>query len=168
MFAAAHAIADTPVFSRYRQLDGEYPGARFIYLERSLAAWLPSVQRLLASMHRHLHPVEGGLDEQVKACYRDVFGALSPQQIRDRDYLSECYVRHRAGVLDHFATRGPDLLCLDVSRPDAGRELCDFLGVGGDGVRLARVNRGAEHTFWDRVVHENKIPSRLPLARPGD
>ena len=96
VFDAADAVADTPVFSRYRQLDEEFPGARFICLERNLDAWLPSVQRLLASMHRHLHPVDGGLDEQVKACYRDVFGALSPDRIRDREYLGGCYVRHRA------------------------------------------------------------------------
>jgi hypothetical protein len=45
-FDEAQVIADTPIFNDYQQLDQAYPKAKFIYLERSLKNWLPSIQQL--------------------------------------------------------------------------------------------------------------------------
>ena len=46
-FELADVISDAPTFCDFRQLDGLFPGSKFVYLERSLALWVPSMRMLL-------------------------------------------------------------------------------------------------------------------------
>jgi hypothetical protein len=72
-FELADVIADTPCFADYRQLDHLFPGSRFIYLQRDLKDWIPSVQMLLTKIMnlrkkgKHLHPV-------IQSCFETCLG----------------------------------------------------------------------------------------------
>ena len=65
-FDNAHAIADTPIFNDYKALDKYYPDAKFIYLERELNVWLPSIKQLLLRMHTNLTRTDGGFNIHIK------------------------------------------------------------------------------------------------------
>jgi hypothetical protein len=43
-FMLADAVSDAPCFSDYQQLDKLFPNAKFVYLDRPLDKWLPSIQ----------------------------------------------------------------------------------------------------------------------------
>lgn len=49
-------------------------------------------------------------------------------EIYQKDILISSYIKHNKSVIDYFRFRKEDLLVLNVSRPNAYGELCDFLG----------------------------------------
>ena len=72
-FDNAVAIADTPIFNDFKVLDKYYPGAKFIYLERELTTWIPSIRQLLQRMHTNLIRTDGGFNIHLKRCYLNTF-----------------------------------------------------------------------------------------------
>ncbi len=160
-FSAARVIADTPVFCDYPALDARYPGARFIYLERELAGWIPSIRRLLMRMHTNLVRTDGGFNPIIKRCYNQVFGPLTTDNIASDEFLGRCYLNHQRGVLAHFAGRSEALLRLNVGDADAYRRLLTFLGRTApySGAAFKPVNIAGKVTAWKEISHPLKVAS---------
>ncbi|WP_371185371.1 sulfotransferase [Thalassotalea maritima] len=156
----AEVIADTPVFSEYAHLDAMYPNSRFIYLERELSLWVPSIKQLLARMATNVLRQDGGLNTFIKHSFTKVFSPFTEENIADDTFLSDCYQRHQADVLAYFAQRPHDLLRLDVSDDDAYSKLLSFLGKAApqDG-NFARINVAGKVIAWNKVRHSGKIES---------
>lgn len=156
----AQVIADTPVFCDYRQLDRDYPGARFIYLSRELQLWLPSIRQLLKRMYVNLQRSDGGFNPTLKRCYNQIFYPLTRENLDRDDFLLGCYQRHRQGVLDYFQGREQDLLILDVSRQESFSRLLAFLNITADEgtpYGFDRINTGSKVTAWNKIRHPLKV-----------
>ena len=55
-FELADVISDAPCFCDYQELDKLFPNSKFVYLDRALTSWVPSVQMLLNKMLPELTP----------------------------------------------------------------------------------------------------------------
>jgi hypothetical protein len=164
-FELADAVADTPCFSDYRQLDKLFPGSRFVYLDRALADWVPSMQMLLGKMLPHLDEDSGYFHPVLKRSFRHSFGIGQVAAPRDSEHLMGCYRQHKQQVLDYFDAR-QDLLQLDVSQTGSLSHLLQFLQLtpmgentadGAPGLSFPKLNVGRNVASWREYKHPNKI-----------
>ncbi|MCH4296322.1 sulfotransferase family protein [Shewanella sp. 3B26] len=166
-FEAADAIADAPVFSDYQQLDKLYPGSKFVYLERTIDSWLPSMQRLLARMLPRLTPTaRGAFHPQLRRSFNEVFelnkALAGTVDIMSPAHLEPCFTRHRQGVDTYFHGRD-DLLCLNPAAPGALAALHQFLQLAevAEGTPFPHLNQAGRVAAFDEFKHPNKIPAEL-------
>ncbi|ODA30613.1 sulfotransferase [Veronia pacifica] len=136
----AEVVADTPVFNDYMLLHRKYPDARFIYLERPLAVWLPSISRLLSRMADNLFSEHGGFNDTIKRCFFNTFQGLTTDKIDDFEFLETCYQQHRRQALHYFQQNKTNYICLDIADADCHDLLCQFLNVPLQHRRMPRLN----------------------------
>ncbi|WP_281560015.1 sulfotransferase [Thalassomonas sp. RHCl1] len=156
----AQVIADTPVFCDYRQLDLDYPGAKFIYLTRDPELWLPSIRQLLKRMYVNLQRSDGGFNPTLKRCYNRVFEPLTQENLDRDDFLLGCYQRHQQDIVEYFRGREQDLLTLDVAETESFSRLLAFLNiVPGEDIEQGfdRINIGGKVTAWNKIRHPLKV-----------
>lgn len=161
-FEQAQVIADTPIFVDYPLLDRKYLGSKFIYLERDLSVWIPSIKQLLARMYINLSRKDGGFNPHIKRCYNDVFDPLTRGNIEDDNFLINCYKRHLNEVANYFKDRESDLLRINVADKGSYSHLMEFLNVpmqhqNNNGFK--KINIAGKVTAWNDIKHDNKIPS---------
>ena len=122
-------FSDTPVYAPelFEALDQKYPAARFIYVSRSVASWLASVQGSKVADCVSRHPVD-------LWCYEHVL-AVPPF---DAKVWAEKYRAHQRAVLSYFAGRSNFLsLSLDSL---TWEPLCRLVGVESPGISFPRLN----------------------------
>ncbi len=161
-FEEAQVIADTPVFCDYRHLDIAYPNAKFIYLERPMEKWLPSIAQLLARMHINLVRDDGGFNPIIKRCYLETFSPYSVENINQPEFLTQCYQQHKAQVLSYFKGRENDFLSIDISDDKSFQHLVNFLNINKDETTASgfeRLNFGGKVTAWKDIKSPLKIDS---------
>lgn len=158
-FDNAIAIADTPIFNDYQALDKYYPGSKFIYLERDLSAWLPSIKQLLQRMHTNLTRVDGGFNIHLKRCYLNTFTDFSLENISNDTYLTDCYNTHLKSANTYFANRPNDFLAIDIATPNSFIKLCEFLNINSTSDGFAKMNMGGKVTAWNDIKHALKVES---------
>jgi len=132
-FELADVISDAPCFSDYRQLDKLFPGAKFVYLDRPLDTWVPSMQMLLSRMLVHLDDNTGRFNAILKRSFNHSFGVNRVEDPTDAGHLRCCYQKHQRQVFDYFQGRD-DLLCLDISERGGLTKLLNFLVLVADPV----------------------------------
>ncbi|MDI5846809.1 sulfotransferase family protein [Shewanella xiamenensis] len=157
-FMQADAISDAPCFSDFKQLDGLFPGAKFVYIDRELDSWLPSMQMLLSRMLPHLDAKTGRFHPIMKRSFRHSFGVGMVENPQDEQHLIDCYQRHKAEVVNYFAGRH-DLLSIDVSQQGALGQLLAFMGLAAteNQQNFPKLNVGRNVASWDEYKHPNKI-----------
>ncbi len=157
-FALADVVADTPCYCDYPQLDRLFPGSRFVYLDRDLTTWLPSMRMLLSKITPYLTP-ESHFNPIIKRCYSQTFQLKDTADPLDESHLTHCYQQHQHAVKTYFSGRD-DLISIDVSQPNGLTELLRFLGQhGAADLSFPRVNTGRMVTAWKDIKHPNKISS---------
>ncbi len=162
----AQVIADTPIFCDYQALDQQHfalqnKSAKFIYLERALDLWQPSIKQLLQRMHKNVTRTDGGFNPILKRCYGEVFAPLTLEAIACDNFLSECYLRHQAGIVEYFKTRPNDLLTIDVSQANSYQQLLDFLELDKPVKSFEKINIGGKITAWNKIRHPLKVDANL-------
>ena len=157
----AKAIADAPVFADYQALDKQYPNSRFIYLNRPMALWLPSIKQLLQRLHKNLDCESGGYPPLLKESYKRIFSPYTEKAIRSDGFLIECYLRHQGEIDTYFNNRTNDYLSIDIACTDSKARLLDFLAIQGDDAPFPHCNRGKKITYWNQIKHPSKIDSWL-------
>ena len=180
-FESADLISDAPCFSDYKELDGLFPGSKFVYLDRELEAWVPSIQMLLQKMQFSLEPVTGVFSPVLKRSINQVFDLYvpslnppltqhqqrksnKPKQHRvlnekafDRDHLVSCYRRHQQGIKDYFSQR-EDFISINLSDPTSLSQLLTFLGIEhSQDKQFPHLNVGRHVADWREHKHPNKI-----------
>ena len=163
----AQAIADTPVFCDYQRLDVMYPGSKFVYLNRGLDTWLPSIRQLLARMYQNLQRSDGGFNPHLKRCYNEVFHPLTSENIASDLFLTNCFNNHQRSVYQYFSARPNDILTIDVSVPSSLSSLIKFLGVEASAIidtdtkpiQFEKMNIGGKVTAWNKIKHQLKVES---------
>ena len=117
-------LTDLHATVRFKELDEQYPGSKFIMTLRWHGTWLDSCRRHfeyykanpdaqpIRSMSRTLHLKAYGADEYDEATFQ------------------AAYQRHSHEVAEHLGRQGPEkLLLLDVVGGQGWEKLCPFLGV---------------------------------------
>ncbi|WP_150104378.1 sulfotransferase [Shewanella sediminis] len=167
-FELADVISDAPCFSDYRQLDKQFSGAKFVYLDRSLDSWVPSMQMLLSRMLVHLDDKTGRFNVILKRSFNHCFGVNRVDNTMDTEHLIRCYHAHREQVFEYFRGRD-DLLSIDISEPGSLSKLINFLESDNDSIdsnildqgfphlNFPHLNKGRNVASWDEYKHPNKI-----------
>ncbi|WP_413699501.1 sulfotransferase [Psychromonas sp. KJ10-10] len=161
-FELAEVISDCPCFSDYQQLDRLFPGSKFVYLQRELSLWLPSMQRLLSKMAPHLQPKTGHFNPVLKRSFEQTF-ELSRINVITDEHLRYCYNNHQKQVETYFKNR-QDLLSINISEPRSLATLMRFLEVDGEhsdenNQAFPHLNQGSQVSNWKAYKHKNKISS---------
>lgn len=178
-FMQADAISDAPCFSDYRQLDAIFSNSKFVYLERDINTWLPSMQMLLGKMAPHLDEKSGRFHPILKRSFRHVFAIDTVADALDSAHLIHCYQQHQAQVLSYFASRD-DFISIDISQTGSLGRLLQFLAlsptqtisaqtqrvdraqmpnisVTSSNVDFPKLNAGRHVAAWHEYKHPNKI-----------
>lgn len=163
-FKQAQVIADTPIFSDYQQLDEIYPNSLFIYLERDLATWLPSIKQLLNRMAGNLLRTDGGFNPIIKRCFSQTFAPFTPDNIQTDDFLTQCYLSHQSQVLSYFKHKQHHLLRLNIAKPDSYQQLLHFLQqhqlpAESPATGFTAINIAGKVTAWNQIKHPLKVAS---------
>ena len=158
-FELADVISDAPCFADYKELDKLFPNSKFVYLDRALERWVPSMQMLLNKMLPELAPKSGYLNPVLKRCINKTFSPLTTENSLDTRHLESCYRTHQQEVFHYFSNRD-DLLAIDISQKNSLQKLVDFLGIesatAGD---FPHLNIGKQVDNWKEYKHPNKINS---------
>ncbi len=164
-FLQADAVADAPCFSDFKQLHGLFPAAKFVYLDRELASWLPSMQMLLSRMLPHLDEKTGRFHPIMKRSFRHSFGVGKVENVQAEQHLIECYERHKAEVFEYFAGN-PNFISINVSHTGALGTLLGFIGLTPEpqGDDFPQLNVGRNVASWDEYKHPHKISANASGA----
>lgn len=158
-FELADVISDAPCFADYQELDKLFPNSKFVYLNRELSGWIPSMQMLLKKMLPELAPKTGYLHPVLKRCINTVFSPLSVSDPLNSQYLESCYLTHQHRIFNYFSGRD-NLLSIDVSQEKSLRKLLDFLAVDAENAKeFPHLNVGKKVDNWKEYKHANKINS---------
>ncbi|NRD71916.1 sulfotransferase family protein [Shewanella sp. VB17] len=161
-FELADVISDAPCFSDYKQLDYLYSNAKFIYLDRSLESWVPSMQMLLSRMLVHLDEKKGRFHPILKRSFKHSFGVGEVDEPTNTQHLMHCYQAHKKNIFDFFSDRN-DFTSIDVSKDGALSKLLDFMNVEDNAnfeavqLNFPHLNSGRRVASWDEYKHPNKI-----------
>lgn len=156
-FEMADVISDAPCFCDYPHLDQLFPNSKFVYLNRSLENWIPSIQRLLTKMLPQLEPKSGYLHPVLKRSIEQTFSCSS--SLLSDSHLREAYLKHQTNVFSYFANR-TDFLSIDVSINTSLIELLEFLDIPTkEQTTFPQLNVGKLVDAWKEIKHPNKINS---------
>lgn len=171
-FMLADAVSDAPCFSDYQQLDVLFPNAKFVYLDRPLDKWLPSMQMLLGRMMVHLDKDTGRFHPVMKRSFNHCFDIWQVEDVADEAHLTACYQRHQQQVLSYFVGRN-DFISIDISVAGSLTALLRFIGLplgnevecpqlnlsqlNGPQLNFPQLNMGRNVASWDEYKHPNKI-----------
>ncbi|OZY85741.1 sulfotransferase family protein [Cellvibrio mixtus] len=158
-FELADVVSDAPCFCDYKELDQLFPRSKFVYLERSLEHWVPSMQMLLGKMLPELAPKTGYLNPVLKRVMNQTFAPFSTNNPLSKEHLEACYMRHEQQVMDFFAQR-EDFLRIDISHSNSLQTLLRFIGIEPLATTLfPHLNSGKQVDSWKGIKHPNKINS---------
>ena len=161
-FELANVVSDAPCFSDYRQLHKIYPEAKFVYLDRALDAWVPSMQMLLSRMLVHLDDKTGKFHPILKRSFNHSFGINYVDDPMNVEHLVNCYQTHKKQVYEYFDYQGrtvANFVCIDISLQDSLLKLADFLALKplSESDAFPHLNRGRNVASWDEYKHPYKV-----------
>lgn len=156
-FELADVISDAPCFCDYKELDKLFPHSKFVYLERSLDDWVPSIQMLIKKMSAELEP-DGYLHPVLKRAFNTTF-KLSVNNNLQSAHFRECYLTHQYSIDKYFVGRN-DLLKINISEQGSLQKLLGFLAIPNNAAgSFPHLNIGKQVDNWKQVKHSNKINS---------
>lgn len=158
-FELADVVSDSPCFCDYKQLDTLFPGSKFVYLERELSLWVPSMQMLINKMAASLDLKTGVFNPVLKRTFNETFNLSSTTTPDNPQHLIQCYQQHKLAVHSYFKGRD-DLLSIDISKSNSLSELLDFIGISTvEALNFPHLNIGKKVACWKEYKHPNKVNS---------
>jgi len=160
-FELADVISDAPCFSDYQQLDLLFPKSRYVYLDRPIEKWVPSMQMLLRKMQEPLDIKTGVFNPVLKRSFNEIFKLSSAKDPFDSQHLATCYQTHKEEVLKYFSTRD-DFLSIEISQSGSLGTLLSFLDISIEGLTITntdfpKLNIGKQVDSWKAFKHPNKV-----------
>ncbi|MEH6734757.1 MAG: sulfotransferase family protein [Shewanella sp.] len=180
-FMLADVVSDAPCFSDYQQLDKLFPNAKFVYLDRPLDKWLPSMQMLLGRMLVHLDKDKGRFHPIMKRSFNHSFDIWQVEDVFDEAHLTACYQRHQQQVMSYFTGRD-DFIAIDISVTGSFAKLLQFINLPKPDtaefrqlqypqlqsqpqnfpqLSFPQLNMGRNVASWDEYKHPNKISANV-------
>jgi Sulfotransferase domain len=130
--AEKDSFDDWPWLLLFRELDGAFPGSKFILTVRDPEPWLASYVNMLKN--------EGPASEELNRIRSTLYGLpfpdVTPEQLVAR------YDAHNRAVIEHFRDRPESLLIVNWAEGDGWEQLCAFCGKSVPEVPFPRANRG--------------------------
>jgi hypothetical protein len=155
-FELADVISDCPCFSDYQQLDVLFPESKFVYLQRSLDQWLPSIQMLLNKMLPSLNS-KTYVNPILRRSFGQIFDLDNVRSPLEERHLTMCYQRHEQGVIDYFHGRD-NMLSININLADSFSQLLSFLNLQySSGEQFPHLNMGKLVDNWKDIKHIHKI-----------
>jgi hypothetical protein len=155
-FELADVISDCPCFSDYQQLDVLFPESKFVYLQRSLDQWLPSIQMLLNKMLPSLNS-KTYVNPILRRSFGQIFDLDNVRSPLEERHLTMCYQRHEQGVIDYFHGRD-NMLRINIKLADSFSQLFSFLNLQySSGEQFPHLNMGKLVDNWKDIKHIHKI-----------
>lgn len=155
-FELADVISDCPCFSDYSHLDRLFPDSKFVYLQRGLELWIPSIQMLLNKMipsfksKAYVNPI-------LRRSFEQTFDLKTADNPIEKSHLASCYHRHEQGVQDYFQGRD-SLLKINLSETKSLSQLLNFLSLQNSGDdKFPHLNVGKLVDNWKDIKHVHKI-----------
>ena len=111
------AFTHDSVLAVYKELDGRYPGSKFIFLEREKESWIEACRRF-PNLKPDVEPGPTAIEIRQK-----IYGSIP----FDETIYRRAYDDILAGVREHFADRPDDLLWMNMIDGDAWETVCGFL-----------------------------------------
>lgn len=118
------ASSDIPVAARFKKLDKQYPGSKFIVTYRELDSWLKSCSRHFRTKGN----VITIRDPRVIFEYAFSRGAIYGVSQYDENAFREAYKRYHRDIRSYFAGREDQVLWINIVGGEGWPKLCDFLG----------------------------------------
>jgi hypothetical protein len=146
------AVQDTPWPVLYRELDGWFPGSKFILTVRAPDLWMRSVKK-----HFKRHRI---------AAHEWIYGVATAAG-NESTYLQR-FQQHNRKVVEYFQNRPDDLLVMDITKGDGWETLCPFLGRDRPSFEFPTANAAAERSenwvkrgrrFISRRINPDQDPS---------
>lgn len=155
-FELAEVISDCPCFSDYQQLDLLFPESKFVYLQRNLEQWLPSIKMLLNKMLPGLNS-DNYVNPILKRSFEQIFELSKVNNPLNETHLVTCYQRHEQAVIDYFNGRD-NLLSIEINQADSLPKLFGFLGLPClVDEQFPHLNIGNRVDSWKDIKHTHKI-----------
>ncbi|QDV41301.1 hypothetical protein Enr13x_11390 [Stieleria neptunia] len=117
------AFGDLPIPLFFKELDGAFPDAKFIYTTRQIDSWLDSMEWLLERGRYERGWTTGELADEMH------FAIYNSARF-DKPRLAKAFLDHEQCVREHFDGREGKLCTIDISRGELTFErICQFLGL---------------------------------------
>lgn len=142
----ADAHNDNPWPLLYRELDSEYPNAKFVLTVRDTEHWLQSVVRHFADTQSDV--------------MQWIYGVPAAKGNEAR--LREIYLAHNVAVRAHFLGRG-NFLEIDFEQGHGWRELCGFLGYAIPDAPFPHSNQAVDRERKQRSPYR-RLKNAIKLA----
>ena len=156
-FELADVVSDAPCFSDYKELDLQFPGSKFVYLDRDLEQWIPSAQMLLKKMEARLDPKTGTFSPVLKRSFDEAFELNATEEPHTKAHLEACYLKHNKEVFDYFSGRD-DFISLNLSHQGSLKSLLLFLEIETkEHAEFPHLNIGRHVSGWREFKHPNKV-----------
>lgn len=156
-FKLADVVSDAPCFSDYKELDVLFPGSKFVYLDRALDSWIPSIQMLLKKMEARLDPINGVFSPVLKRSFNEVFSLTTAKDPHTTEHLESCYQTHKSEIYDYFSARD-DFISINLSHEDSLKQLLNFLDLEVKvDKKFPHLNIGRHVAGWKEHKHPNKV-----------
>lgn len=156
-FTLADVVSDAPCFSDYKELDALFPNSKFVYLDRALENWIPSIQMLLKKMEERLDPVNGVFNPVLKRSFNEVFSLTTTKAPHTTEHLKHCYLQHKKEVFEYFSNRD-DFISINLSDHDSLHTLLTFLNIDAkENKQFPHLNIGRQVADWKEHKHPNKV-----------
>jgi 3'-phosphoadenosine 5'-phosphosulfate (PAPS) 3'-phosphatase len=127
---AHDALTDTPIPSFYRELDGVFPGSKFILTVRDREGWLKSCRKQFTEKSA----------AKQNIAQSQLFVDLYETNVFDEHKFASGYDRFVEGVIDYFKGRPQDLLVMNVTGGEGWEKLCPFVGKPVPDVPFPKAN----------------------------
>ena len=119
-------ITDITTIPFFREIDAQYPDAKFILTSRDAASWIRSATNHWTNRPAFGDPRKTVQQLEVRRLLRNaVYGMLD----FDRDHFAEVHRQHERPIREHFAGRPGKLLVYPLTAGAGWEPLCDFLDV---------------------------------------
>lgn len=156
-FELADVVSDAPCFSDYKELDIQFPGSKFVYINRDMDQWIPSAQMLLKKMQARLDPISGTFSPVLKRSFNEAFALSTTENPHTKEHLAACYLKHKKDVFSYFSDRD-DFFSVTLSEQGSLARLLDFLGLEiKNSKEFPLLNIGRHVSGWREFKHPNKV-----------
>jgi hypothetical protein len=154
----------------YRQIDGLYPGSKFILTIRDSKEWLESKKRLIAFVKENWASFSQMSRESKRLISENIYGSF---EFDETGWLGS-YEHHVEGVLEYFKYRQADLLVMNILLGEGWEKLCSFLGLPEPLEPFPNTNSIESMIEWQnrwktlQADIESVIPAGASLIRVDD
>lgn len=117
-------VCDSPVPSRFMELDRTYPKSKYIFTTRGIGAWLASCE----TFFKEKRPPELIKENWLLEYRKEIFGTTK----YDPKLFEYTYYKHFERIRNYFGEDKSRLLTIDITNGDGWEKLVDFLGLSID------------------------------------